>query len=181
MTLTKMQDPSSLTSYNGSCKCGVIMQKIRDGINEETIQQLELCDHHTHYCICHINISPYIICKSQEHTCACDTHSSFVTCFADEDNHECICWSLTAKKTCIAKEHDCGCCGKYWMKKQSKACAYTACHAKIHTCDYKKAGYDIPHNCIVHSRMHITCLKETLFSRNVYLPNELFGNIVEFL
>ncbi len=176
-----MQDPNSLSSFDGFCKCGVLMQKIRDNINQETVEILSLCDHHTHYCICNMNTSSYVLCKTMVHACVCDTHSNLIKCYAEEGQHECICWSLTAKNMCIAKDHDCGCCGKYWMKNQSKTCAYLSCHAKTHTCDYKKVGYDVPHNCIAHARIPITGLKETLFSQSMFLPNELFGKLVEFL
>lgn len=176
-----MLNPDDLSSYNDSCICAILLKKISDNMTPETIQIINQCSHSNHYCICYMNQLPFNICRSSDHICACDTHSSFVTCFAEEDKHECICWNLTAKSICIAKEHDCGCCGKYWMKNYSKTHGYLKCRAKTHECEYKKIGYDEAHNCISHVHSEIQVVKDLLISQNIHIPPEIFGHISEFL
>ncbi len=176
-----MQNPNDLSSYDGFCICGVLLKKIIDDITPETIQILIQCKNPTHYCICYMNPLPFNICRSHKHSCVCDTHSSFVSCFAQEDKHECICWNLTSKKKCISTEHECGCCGKYWMKNYSKSLCYLNCQAKNHVCEYKKIGYNVRHNCIAHVHSKIKTLKEVLNYKNIHAPLEIFGHISEFL
>jgi hypothetical protein len=176
-----MQNSNDLAAYNGFCMCGLLVNKVRDNMTPETIQIINQCNHHTHNCICYTNQLPFNICRSSVHICACDTHSSFVTCFAEEDNHECICWNLTSKSNCIAKEHECGCCSKYWMKKYSKTHGYLKCQAKNHECEYKKIGYHMAHDCIAETHPKLDALKEILISKNINVPNEIFGEIMKFL
>ncbi len=175
-----MQNPNDLASYNGFCICSVLLKKISDNMTPETVQIINQCKNSNHYCICYMNQLPFNICRSTIHSCACDTHSSFVTCFAEEDNHECVCWNLTSKSNCRAKEHECGCCGKYLMKKYSKTHAYIKCQAKNHECEYKKIGYDAPHDCIAHVHKKLQTINEIINSKNLYIPKEILGHLTEF-
>jgi hypothetical protein len=170
-----------MENQDESCKCSILMNEIKDNMTEETIQILNECNHYTHYCICYVNQLPFNVCRAFQHACSCDTHSNFITCYAQEDNHDCVCWSLTSKKPCIAKKHDCGCCGKYWIKNQSKATAYLFCRAETHVCDYAKIGYDVKHHCISHFYRQINTLDTITHLSQFYIPKELLGQVMEFM